>query len=88
MEHQLRTVSGVPGNSISILGQRNVYTTDSNEVPQIVQPKSSDICATGTVLEFPYNIVIVLLTILMQSLELLTDAVATPGLLLCGYPAI
>jgi hypothetical protein len=40
------------------------------------------------ILEFSYDLILMLLAILSQSLKLLTERVPLIPLLLCGYPAI
>ena len=78
----------VTGNTISILCQDHVHTTISNKVSQSIETRMVQIRSGYPILELSYDLILMLLAILSQSLKLLTERVPLIPLLLCGYPAI
>ena len=79
----------ITGNTISILCQDDVHTTTiSNKVSQSIETRTVQIRSRYPILELSYDLILMLLAILSQSLKLLTEGVPLIPLLLCAHTSV
>jgi hypothetical protein len=78
----------ITGNTISILCQDDVHTTISNKVSQRIETRTVQVRSRYPILEFSYDLILILLAVLSQGLKLLTEGVPSMPLLFGRNAAI